>query len=169
MNKSILLVLIFGIFNFCCDNSDSSNDNDFGLYLLRDTTLTTLDAKEISIKSLAVQNEPIIDITDIAAYNWEEHLITLTSEAFVRFGDVEDKIKSTYGLPFIFIAEGDKVYLGNIYPAYSSYIHIDLPSVTVAPFIEMRIERAPSQEVEDKRNDNRIYSVLQEYDKITQE
>lgn len=168
MNKSILLVLIFGLIYFCCDNSDSSNDCDFGLYLLKDSTLTTLDTKEISIESLVVQNESIIDITDIVTYNWDEHLITLTSEAFTRFGDVEDKIKSTYGLPFIFIAEGDKVYLGNIYPAYSSYIHIDLPSITVAPFIEMRIERALSQEVEDKRNDDRIHSVLQEHDKITQ-
>jgi len=168
MKKLILLVIIFGIFNFCCENSNSPNDDDFGIYLLSNTSLTTLDAKEISIKSLAVQNEPIIDITDIVTYNWEEHLITLTSEAFEHFGNVENKIKSTYGLPFIFIAEGDKIYLGNIYPAYSSYVHIDLPSITVAPFIEMRIERSPSQDVEDKRNDDRIFSILQEHDKISQ-
>jgi len=168
MSKYTSLVLIFCASYFGCNTTEPSNDYDFGIYLLRDTTLTTSDVKEISLKSLIVQDEPLINITDIVEYNWEYHIIILTSEAFERFGKVEGKIKSTDGLPFIFIAEGQKIYLGNIYPAYSSYIHIDLPFITVAPFTEMRMARAPSQEVEDKRNDDRIYSVLQEYDKIVQ-
>ena len=135
---------------------------------MEDTTLTTSDVKVLSLESLILQDEPIMDIEDMLSYDWENHLITLTTEAFEAFGNIENKVKSTNGLPFVFMVEEEKIYLGNIYPAYSSYIHMDLPYITVAPFTELRITRAPSQDVEDKRNDDRIYSVLLEYDKIVQ-
>jgi hypothetical protein len=49
---------------------------------------------------------------------------------------------------------------------YSSYVHYDLPSVDVAPFLEMRISRAPLQSIEDKRKDERIYLVLNQFNKL---
>jgi len=167
MNKYTFIVLIItALFYGCNDSTGPSNDDAFGIYLLRDSTLTTSDAKILPIKSLNVQEKPIISTTDIIEYHWADHIIILTTEAFERSKSIEGKIKSTYGLPFLVLVGEQKIYLGNIYPAYSSYIHIDLPYIRVAPFIEMRIAKAPSQDVEDKRNDDNIYSALQRYNKI---
>jgi len=168
MEMKFLFILVIP-FLFCsCSDSTSPNYDEkaFGIYLLKDTLLITSDAKKISIESIQLQETPIININDIVEYNWEEQVITLTSEAFNRFKGVENKIKSTYGLPFIVVANQQKIYLGNIYPMYSSYIQEDLPYVEVAPFLEMIVSRAPLQSAEDKRKDKRIYSVLNECNKL---
>ncbi|NOX89313.1 MAG: hypothetical protein GXO77_09820 [Calditrichaeota bacterium] len=72
---------------------------------------------------------------------------------------------STEGLPFIIIVRGERIYLGNIYPCYSSLSHGNLPSINVAPFTEMRINRA-SDEFEDKRVDQRIYRILKSKNRL---
>ena len=168
MEVKYLFVLLIPLLFCSCSDSTSPNDDEkaFGIYLLKDTSLITSDAKKSSIESLQLQETPIIKINDIVEYDWEEQLITLTSETFDRFKGVENKIKSTHGLPFIVVANQQKIYLGNIYPMYSSYIHQDLPYVKVSPFFEMRVSRAPLQSVEDKRKDERIYSVLKEFNKF---
>lgn len=168
MKEKCLFVLLIAILFCGCSDSTSPTDDEkaFGIYLLKDTLLMTSDAKKLSIESLQVQETPIIKISDIVEYNWEEQVITLSSEAFERFEGIENKIKSTFGLPFIVKVNQDNIYLGNIYPMYSSYIHKDLPSIDVAPFLEMRISRAPLQSIDDKRKDERIYSVLYEFNKI---
>ena len=53
----------------------------------------------------------------------------------------------------------------HIYPMYSSLYYFDLPTINVAPFIEMKIEK-PSDEFEDKRTDSRIYEVLKNNNKL---
>ncbi len=170
MNKHIIMVLILLFSNLIfwnCNITEPSEDYGFGIYLLKDTTLTTSGAKARSLKSLTLQDDdPLIDLADIVTYNWEDHLIDLTNEACERMGRINEKIKSIYGLPFIFIARREKIYLGNIYPAYSSYIHPDLPFITVAPFIELQIIRAPSKEAADQRIDDRIYQVLEKQEKL---
>ena len=168
MKVKYLFALLIPFLFYTCNDSTSPNDEEktFGIYLLKDTSLITSDAKKLSVESLQLQETPIIKINDIVEYNWEEQVITLTSEAFDRFKGVENKIKSTYGLPFIVVANQQKIYLGNIYPMYSSYIHEDLPYVAVAPFLEMRVSKVPLQSIEDKRKDGRIYSVLNECNKL---
>ena len=164
-----LLFLFLVTLFFGCSNSTSSNgdDNVFGIYLLKDTLLTTSDAKKIPLEILQVQDSPIINIIDIEEYAWTEQIIALSPDAFIKFGEVQQgKIKSTLGLPFIVIADGEKIYLGNIYPMHSSYIHADLPFIAVSPFTEMRIVRAPDNNIEDKRVDDIIYSVLKRNNKL---
>jgi hypothetical protein len=168
MKNNLMSLLIVTIsFCYCSDStSPAIDEKEFGIYLLKDTLLVTSDAKKLTLESLQVQDAPIININDVTTYNWEEHNITLTPEAFKRFKSVEKKVKSVYGLPFIVMLNQQKIYLGNIYPMYSSYIHPDLPFISVAPFLEMRIERAPLQSAEDKRKDERIYTVLNKFNKI---
>lgn len=168
MKLQLFFILILSSFFIGCDNSTNSNDDSkiFGIYLLKNDTLSTDKAKQFPLEFLIVANEPIINIDDIISYEWSNHIINLTPEAFERFKTVETKIKSTYGLPFIVMVDEQKIYLGNIYPAYSSYFHMDLPFIDVAPFIEMRIGRAPSKDIEDKRNDIRIYNVLKSKNKL---
>jgi len=162
-----LFVLIFILLLWDCDHiTEPSGDHDFGIYLLKDTTLTTVVSKDISRGALITQDDPLIGMADIISYNWTKQRIQITSEAATRIANLSSKIKSIYGLPFIFLAQEKKIYLGNIYPTYSSYIHPDLPFITVAPFIELQIIRAPSKEAADQRIDDRIYQVLKKQDKL---
>ncbi len=165
--KFLFVLLVTILFCSCSDSTSPAIDGKaFGIYLLKDTLLITSDAKKLTIESLQVQDAPIINVNDVTMYNWEEHDIALTPEAFEKFKSVEKKVKSIYGLPFIVMVNQQKIYLGNIYPMYSSYFHEDLPFISVAPFLEMRIGRAPLQSVEDKRKDERIYTVMNKFNKI---
>ena len=167
MKIQYLFVLLFASLFFRCSDSTSPTDEKaFGIYLLKDTLIITSDAKKLPLNSLQVQDSPIISIEDIETYNWSEQTMSLTSEAFKRFGSAEGKVKSAFGLPFVVMIDQTKIYLGNIYPAYSSYMHEDLPSIMVAPFTEMRISRAPNKNINDVRMDERIYSVLKNNNKL---
>jgi hypothetical protein len=146
--------------------SPSEQPVDFGIYLLKDSMMTTTQAKQIALDSLVINDQSITNINDIVYYQWSDHSVELTKDGFNKFKFTESKIKSTYGLPFIVVANGSKVYLGNIYPYYSSYIHTDLPSIGVSPFISLKIERAPDKSIEDKRNDPRIYIALETNKKL---
>ena len=166
--KFIKIIFVIGsLLSIQCSDSTSSNnsENDFSIYLLKDTLLTTSDVKTSRIDSLDIQAEPIINLKDIVSYDWSSHKMVLQSDAFERFKTLDTNNISTYGMPFIVIVHGERIYLGNIYPYYSSYMHFDLPSINIAPFMEMKINRA-SDEFEDKRNDWRILSILQDNNKI---
>lgn len=168
MKIQIIFIILIIILNYGCKNSTAplKNKEEFGIYLLKDTLLLTTEAKKISITSLELQDTPIIKIDDIIEYNWEEQVVIVKTEAFERFLGIEKKIKSVLGLPFVVVVNQQRVYLGNIYPMYSSYIHEDLPSINVAPFTEMRITRAPLQNIKDKRKDERIYLILAKNNKL---
>lgn len=166
--KVTLLLFLFLVLISSCHNSTSPNfDNEeFGIYLLKDSSLSTYDAKKYPVESYQLQDKPIINLDDIIKYDWENQIITLTTEANEKFKNIESKIKSIYGLPFIVVAENQKIYLGNIYPMYSSFYHFDLPSINVAPFTKFRIIKVSKNDIEDKRIDERIYNVLKLYNKI---
>lgn len=168
MKMKYLFILLISILFYSCSDSTSlnNNKNTFGIYLLKDTTLITSDAKKMILESQQVQEKPIISINDIVSYNWTEHTMILTSEALEKFKNIEGKIKSISGLPFVLMVDQQIIYLGNIYPMYSSYIHVDLPHIDVAPFLEMKIGRAPLQGIKDRRGDKRIYTVLKENNKL---
>ena len=133
---------------------------DLGFYLLADSMMTTVQAQQIALESLTINDQAVLSINDIVTYQWSDHSLELTNDAFNRFKSTENKIKSVLGLPFVVVVKGEKVYLGNIYPGYSSYRPQDLPYVMVMPFVSFKILRAPDSTVADKRIDSRIYDAL---------
>jgi hypothetical protein len=167
MKGRIILLLVFSALLFNCSNSTSPviQDSELGIYLLKDTLINSKDAMEIALESLELQSDPILDIEDIISYNWVEHIIKVSSINFEKVKSIKNKIKSTYGLPFVVAVGKDKIYLGNFFPLYSSLMYMDLPHIDVAPLTEIKIFKAPL-DIEDKRNDERIYSVLKESGKL---
>ena len=169
MKSYLALIILISIPFIGCKNGSTSPNNQvssFSIVLLKDSTLSTAQVKGAPLDSLIINGQSIINISDIIYYRWSDHHIELTSEGFNKFKSVESKIKSTYGLPFIVVASGEKIYLGNIYPSYSSYMHTDIPYIFVAPFTSLDIQRAPDKTIADKRNDPRIYSALESINKL---
>jgi len=167
MKGRIFLFLMISTLLFNCSNSTSPilKDSEFGIYLLKDTTLSTSEAMNKSLESLQVQEKSLIDLNGIVAYDWSEHLITISSDAYENVKYIETKTMSTTGLPFVIIVDDKKIYLGIIFPLYSSSMPEDLPHIYNAPLNEFNIRRA-RLDSEDKRNDERIYSVLKKSGKL---
>ncbi len=164
--KTIIVVIASLLLIDCTQSTNNQNgENEFGIYLLLDKSITTSEAKTINLGLLKLQTEPIICLDDIISYDWSTHTIDLQTEAFERFKSLDTMNVSTYGLPFLVLVGNERIYLGNIYPMYSSLYYFDLPTINVAPFIEMKIEK-PSDEFEDKRTDSRIYEVLKNNNKL---
>ena len=169
MISRILTILIIAFFISQCSSPADNNNHvkdSFGIYLLKDSTITTSKANSYQIEMLEVQDNPIINLVDIRSYDWANHTIDLKPEAFDRFKKIEQRMISTDGLPFIVIVDAERIYLGNIYPCYSSCMHVNLPYIIIAPFLEMKINRAPLDEIEDIRNDARILRKLMNENKL---
>ena len=164
--KTIIVVIASLLLIDCTQSTNNQNgENEFGIYLLLDKSITTSEAKTINLGLLKLQTEPIICLDDIISYDWSTHTIDLQTEAFERFKSLDTMNVSTYGLPFLVLVGNERIYLGNIYPMYSSLYHFDLPTINVAPFIDMKIEK-PLDEFEDTRTDSRIFEVLKNNNKL---
>ena len=169
MKTSLAICMVFSlIIAGCTKNATVPQEShyDFAIFLLANDTLSTLDVKNTSLDALMLASQPLITTGDVVTYNWSAHELTLTAQGYANYASVRQKIRSTFGLPFIVIAAGEKIYLGTFYPLESSYMHMDLPSVALDSFKGIRICRAPDSTVTDRRNDPRIYNALLKANKI---
>jgi hypothetical protein len=139
---------------------------DFAIFLLANDTLSTLEVKYTSLDSLTLAVQPLVTTEDVVTYKWSVHEVTLTAQGYANYKSVGQKVKSTFGLPFVVVAANQKIYLGTFYPLISSYIHMDLPFVALDSFKGIRIARAPDSTTPDRRNDTRIYDALLKANKI---
>jgi hypothetical protein len=168
--RTIAVFILLAFLAGCTDPVEpGEHAAEFGMFLLSNDTLNTNDVKYISLNELMLKENPLIDIDDVVLYHWSDHSIDLTDEGFAKFRSVEGMVRSTYGLPFVIVTGGEKVYLGTIYPYYSSYIHPDLPFIGVSPFLSLTIERAVDDRIADVRSDERVYNALQRRGKLLRE
>ena len=156
------------IFVGCTKNASQPQEpyHDFAIFLLANDTLSTLEVKYTSLDSLTLAVQPLVTTADVVTYKWSVHEVTLTAQGYANYKSVGQKVRSTFGLPFVVVAANEKIYLGTFYPLISSYIHTDLPLVALTSFEGIRISRAPDSTVPDKRNDMRIYNALLKANKI---
>jgi hypothetical protein len=168
--RTIAIFILLATLPGCTDPVEPGGEAvEFGIFLLSDDTLNTDDIKHISLDELVLKENPLIDIDDVVLYHCSDHSIDLTDEGFAKFKSVEGMVKSIYGLPFVVAVGGEKVYLGNIYPCYSSLMYRDLPYIGVSPFISLTIERAWDDSVPDVRDDERVYNALWRRGKLLRE
>lgn len=163
MKQSIVtLFVICSLFVSCYINEPESTTGDFAIYLLADTTITINNLPDKTLDEFVLARSPLISLDDIITYEWPIHLVHLKNPAESKMTDL-----SRPGIlndrPFIVLVNGERVYMGAIWPGYYSmmcmYPHIMLPSRN--PYLIMSgIDR------EDKRNDIRIYTVLKNTGKL---
>jgi len=146
-------------------NIESENnggaDNRFGIYLVKD--LKTRSAIEKNLDELVLESDPIITEKDMEQYNWSYHSFKLGKEVFDRIPNVP-----TDGLPFVVVADGERIYLGAFWTSLSS-VSTTLPVIDVLLKDSVAINWGypfTPEGVSDPRNDKRIYKVLEETDKF---
>jgi len=119
INQFILLAIL-SIASVC--RADPTNT--FAIYL----TAEPIDRKILAYgagdwSSVRLQATPLISETDIVAYDFTNHWMTLKAEVFKRLPP-----PSIPGTPFVVIANGERIYLG-AFTTPSSSIQVFVPSI----------------------------------------
>jgi hypothetical protein len=119
-------------------------------------------------KELALSNTPVISDVDVISYDFSKHAVRLRPEAIKRLPK-----PSVFGIPFVVVVNGDRIYPGAFYSSFSS-VAFGLPGSVVSrpePDAQdvLNIERAyPASHAVgvDPRSDERIRSALSSLKKL---
>jgi hypothetical protein len=141
----------------------------FSIWLLEDPLLDTPDVVDIPLDALALDDSPLVPLANVDFYSQSTH--TLYWGAWYT-GQLQDYLPQVpvYGLPFVVMADDQRIYLGAFVSGDSS-VAFDHPvivlddmtatSATIAPGYPAATPPTP-----DPRADPRILQVLGEAGKL---
>ena len=163
-----IFLAIMGIALIC---KSETTTNSFGIYLLAEPVDPRILAGKVDWSHVNLQSTPVISESDILAYDFTEHWITLKAGAFKRL-----PLPSIPGTPFVVVANGERIYLGAFTTPLSSQ-SLAVPSILVLaggraslPADTVQIDRAyPPASFgagPDPRSDERIRRTLVALHKI---
>jgi hypothetical protein len=144
----------------------NNQPSDFAIYLLRDDTLQTWQAKQLPLDALDLSPRPLVGINDIESYTWADHTMRLNADGIAKIKALENKRNMSRGYPFVVMVGNGKIYMGNIFQMYSSYMSGDLPCIFVPLDKNLKITRALDRKIKDKRDDPRVYNALVKRNKL---
>ena len=127
--------------------------HSFGLYLVTDN-------EDGPISQVTLSEHPVISEADIISYIWTNHAMKVTPEAWDRVPQ-----PGLQGLPFVVVADGERVYIGVFWTRFSSSLP-SRPSIDVLPGhsqhpVTLYIEPSRSRRLDpDPRCDLRIKGTL---------
>jgi len=169
MKIALLLVLSLGL---SAPIAAANKQPFFRIYLVRGAVDARVLAKDPEgWKSIPLESEPIISDTDIVAYDFSTHAMKLKREALKRLPR-----PSVAGIPFVIVVDGQRIYPGAFYTAFSS-IPCGMPvivtdrngtnsrSMSDVIFIERAYPDSPAQG-RDPRSDQRVRTVFESLNKL---
>jgi len=141
----------------------------FAVYLIHGAPeARTLARNPAQWKELPLSATPVISDVDIVSYDFSRHAMKLRPEAIKRLPR-----PSVFGIPFVVVVNGDRIYGGAFYSSFSS-VPFALPVIVVnSPDPDqgvLYIERAypPSHAVGvDPRSDERIRNAMSTLKKLS--
>lgn len=92
----------------------------FELYLLGDQQIRGADLKNYAVDKLPLMSFPLITTDEIASYDWENHGINLTDEAYFKLLAVFYEGIPLSGAPFVIKAYEQPIYAGAFWTPISS-------------------------------------------------
>lgn len=165
MRLTISLVIILLVGTLSCSKEDDQYKiyDGFNIFLLKDENVTAHKASEQELSSLELQVRPWISSNDIEYYDYSAHVVYLKNELIISDNTAWDI--SVFGKPFVVIANGERQYLGAIWPSFSSSMFSG-PVINVAPrfypddIIHISYFRYLSQQSQDPRENDEIRDAL---------
>jgi hypothetical protein len=140
--------------------------NRFAIYLLSDRNVTPAIAAATPISSLVLAAQPLVDLYSIRFYRGAEH--------FIAFDPIATSVQSlktqigtvpVQGLPFVAVADNQRIYVGEFWTAVSSLMPT-LPFITVDSMTSQGVGIELPENVIDPRADGRILKSLAESGKL---
>lgn len=157
--KYLTFIFLFYFFTACEQTTSIEELEDiFAIYLLKDSTVTASNAIEQSIEKLELSKEHLISGEDIKSYKWDDHSFELKYQAWADYEKFKLTKGSTSGVPFVVIAEKERIYVGTFWWAYSSSLPPECAIIDAAGPLPHKINLVRG--AVDKRSDPRIYNSL---------
>jgi hypothetical protein len=158
----------------CHSPAEPFNETAFAIYFLEDPTITTIQAEEVDLSELDIQNSPWLSISDIEFYDFSTHCIYLKEDISSLFGsDTLTVFSSVLGIPFMVVAHDERCYLGSFWSLASSLgtrcPRIEDIDTWLYPgdVIHIRAaDRSPYPALPDVRDDRRIREGLRSQNKL---
>ncbi|MCB9211586.1 MAG: hypothetical protein H6609_19660 [Ignavibacteriales bacterium] len=168
--SKLLIILVLITIMLSCNNSVSPEFNDrFAIYLLNEDSLQTKDIEDLLISNLKLKSEPILTYNDITAYDFDNHKVFLKNNLFNFLGKDSIRVFSRiFGVPFILVSKGERIYLGSFITGLSSWVP-NTPKIADLAVNNSEksflIASAPIYDpstFKDERNDKRIFEELKD-------
>ncbi len=166
----MLCTIIFFIFG-CSKNSEPLSSNEqkesFGIFFLKDSSLTGNQAAQIDINQLDLREQPWLTNDDIQFYDFSSHCIYLKEDKSKFFKNYGGKFYQfspvLINRPFVVVANKERCYVGSLHSDLLSLSpagpYMDELDVGFYPEDVMHISKALSSG-NDVRNDSRIEDAL---------
>lgn len=173
--KYIILILSLTIIFGCSKNSDPVSVNNeesyFGIYFLKDTSITEQETAKMDINSLDLNNDPWLSHNDIEFYDFSTHCIYLKKDKSCFFENYGGKFYQfspvLISRPFVIVSGNERCYVGALHSGLLSMApagpYMNELDVGYFPADVMHISRAWSDD-EDIRSNPKIEEVLIEQD-----
>lgn len=160
---SLIIILLAGTLSCSKEDDQYKIYDGFNIFLLKDENMTVNKASEQEISKLELQIRPWVSSDDIEYYDYSTHILYLNHELIISDNTAWDI--SVYGKPFVVIVNGERQYLGAIWPGFSSSIFFG-PVINVAPrvypddIIHISFEQYSFQQSQDLRENDEIRYAL---------
>jgi hypothetical protein len=140
------------------------------IYLLADESITAVQAAQLPLDSLEIASSPLMTMESLAYYDANTHALFFGS--WWSSGSLINPLPQVgvFGLPFVVVADQERIYLGAFYTLISSVL-FDGPIIVIdypeAPYDHVVIEpNYASPQTPDPRSDTRIFNVLRASGKL---
>lgn len=170
--------LLFGVFLFlslsCSHDVNSVRNNrgdTLGFYLLADLSISAVEASQQKLGSLQLAAQPLIDLTDIDYYDWNEQRFSVSGQVLAELWEVIQTHRSVRGIPFVVVANKQPISLGAFWFGHSSIAPL-FPFIEVTPLVVgdsshvLVINRSWNHEISNARMDPEIYRILRQTNKL---
>jgi hypothetical protein len=166
-----LLSIVFFTLIIVVISCQQQTAKDFGIYLLAEDR-PAIQLAEDDLKTITLQEQPVIGIDDIVAYDRLTHEIQLTGTAYQRVQELFPLPVRVDGIPFVVRVGDEPIYSGAFWTPLSSLSYDGVVIMQPIGSEDQTIRLAlgyPSRLAftgEDQRRDTRIIEVLSRAGKL---
>lgn len=124
IKKTFLIISLIVVLLTACQaeptQAPAQGGEAFELYLVADVQMAGPDLENYELAELPLAEDPIITTDDIDNYLWNVHAINLTQDAYKKILTVFSGGMPMSGLPFVILANGERIYAGAFWSRASS-------------------------------------------------
>ncbi|MFC1477813.1 hypothetical protein ACFL6L_05035 [candidate division KSB1 bacterium] len=147
----------------------------FSIYLLRDASMTTVEALKFDLSELELRSAPMLTDFGFQSYYLTSHTIELGIPLNTFFKEKEI-FQKPEGTPFVVVAEGERIYLGSfqallpfayyVAPCIRGDLENDWFSNRTRFRIAMAAVMGDKSQFKDVRYDERVIEALEKTGKL---
>ncbi len=158
-NMKIILITILTLI-LACQGAD--NSKGFEIYCIDE--IVPIESN-IILDDFIIPDTPFISMDHIISYDWNNHEILLTNEAWVKIGKFIEENYTISKQPFIATLNGKPIYFCRIWSHYNAE-RPDSPIIDLFSLMEGKFLIGGYGQFDDKINNSELYNFLKSHNKI---